>query len=211
MASPRRHVAELHGTNRTIAVAAAERIALTGPPGSGKTALVENLIHGRPLQPGQAAGRLLTDRYAYVPQHSDGLDEHTTALESVQAAAPTVEASAARRQLARVLLRANNANRLISTLTADERFHVCLARILLAGPALDLLAIDEPAAAFDTRSTGQLVEALHGYQGALIVISQRKDFLERLGVGRIIRLDHGGVLSKIQGWTPTTTDTGTNA
>lgn len=194
--APVRGVAELVGTNRTITVSPNLRFALTGAEGIGKTTLMENLIQSRPMQPGQAGGRLFTSSYEYLPQLGDTLDEHATALENVQAAAPTTSISIIRKHLARFLLRGNNANRLVSTIAADERSRISLARLLVAAPSAELLAIDEPAATCDPRATEQLVEALNNYQGALIVISSRRDFLARLGLDAVLRLGPRGTLSE---------------
>lgn len=204
-------VAELMGTNRTITVEPARRIALTGPRGIGKTGLMEDLIQGRSMQPGLAGGRLLTSRYAYLPQHGDTLDEHATALENVQAAAPTAAASVVRSHLARFLLRGNNANRLVSTIAADERLRITIACFLLAAQTAELLAIDEPAAAYHPRTTEQLVEALNSYRGALIVISPRREFLVRLGLDVVLKLDSHGVLGEDPAWAKETAPSGTNS
>lgn len=203
-------MAELIGTNRTISVEPVRRIALTGPQGIGKTALMENLFRGGSLQPGQAGGRLLTSRYPYLPQHGDTLDEHATALENVQAAAPTAAAQDVRKHLARFLLRGNNANRLISTIAADERFRISIASVLLAARSADLLVIDEPAAACSPRATERLVAALNSYRGALIVISPRREFLTRLGLDAVLSLDTNGALREDPSWATDTLTSGTN-
>lgn len=203
-------MAELIGTNRTISVEPVRRIALTGPEGIGKTALIENLIQGGSLQPGQAGGRLLTRRYAYLPQHGDTLDEHATALENVQAAAPSAGAQDVRRHLARFLLRGNNANRLVSTIAADERFRISIASVLLAARSADLLVIDEPVAACSPRATERLVAALNSYRGALIVISPRRELLTRLRLDVVLRLDTNGALSEDPSWTADTLPSSTN-
>jgi ATPase subunit of ABC transporter with duplicated ATPase domains len=187
-------VAELRGTSGSHIIRATERIGLTGAQGVGKTAVLEALIHGRPHVPGRAGGRLLTDRVGYWPQHGDILDQHSTALENIQAVARDVPPDVIRTQLARFLLRANNANRRVGNIPPDERFRVALARLLLAGPPPELLVLDEPARC-DKRATSRLVAALLSYPGALIVVSNREALLNRLDLDLILVLSGGGALT----------------
>ncbi|WP_307106477.1 ATP-binding cassette domain-containing protein [Arthrobacter globiformis] len=188
-------VAELQGTSGSHIIRATERIGLTGAQGVGKTAVLESLIHGRPHAPGRAGGRLLTDHVGYWPQHGDILDRHSTALENIQAVARDVPPDVIRTQLARFLLRANNANRRVSNIPPDERFRVALARLLLTGPPPELLVLDEPARC-DKRATSRLLAALLSYPGALIVVSNREALLNRLDLDLILVLNDSGALTE---------------
>ncbi len=181
-----RRLAELPGSAGPIIVQGPERIALDGPNGVGKTALLEALLAG-------AGGSLRTDRVGYLPQRLDHLDDTASAFDAVSVISGS-EPRVVRAQLARFLLDANCVARPIGTLSGGERFRVALAQLLLADPAPQLLLLDEPTNNLDLASVDQLVDALAGYRGAFIVVSHDDDFLARLGLTRTWAMPRRGEL-----------------
>ncbi|MFI8972323.1 ABC-F family ATP-binding cassette domain-containing protein [Nocardia asteroides] len=180
-----KRIAELSDGDRTVLIQGPERVAVVGPNGAGKSTLLGNLLHGR-------TGVLHTDRVGYLPQRLDGLDERLGALGNVHAVAPDTPPATIRNQLARLLLRGNSVERPVSTLSGGERFRVCLARLLLADPPAQLLVLDEPTNNLDIVTVDQLVEALAGYRGALLVVSHDLPFLRRIGIDTVVELDAAG-------------------
>ncbi|MEV6359398.1 ABC-F family ATP-binding cassette domain-containing protein [Nocardia asteroides] len=180
-----KRIAELSDGDRTVLIQGPERVAVVGPNGAGKSTLLGNLLHGR-------TGVLHTDRVGYLPQRLDGLDERLGALDNVHAVAPDTPPATIRNQLARLLLRGNSVERPVSTLSGGERFRVCLARLLLADPPAQLLVLDEPTNNLDIVTVDQLVEALAGYRGALLVVSHDLPFLRRIGIDTVVELDAAG-------------------
>ena len=191
-----RRIAELRGTNRSLAIQGPERIALAGPNGVGKTRLVETLLGLRSTDPGRASGVLHTDRVGYLSQRLDGLDDGATALENIRLVAPGVGDGQVRNQLGRLLIKGDNVNRAASTLSGGERFRVSLARLLFADPPAQLLVLDEPTNNLDMVSVDQLVDALNSYRGALLLVSHDDRFLARLGLTTIVTLDADGRLNE---------------
>jgi ATPase subunit of ABC transporter with duplicated ATPase domains len=174
-----RRLAELTIGDRSVVIQGPERVALTGPNGAGKTTMLEALVGGRGL---------FTDRVGYLPQRLDGVDEAATVLASIAAAAPQVPAGELRNRLARFLFRGASVERPVGSLSGGERFRVALARLLLADPPPQLLVLDEPTNNLDSRSVTQLVDALEGYRGAVLVVSHDRAFLDRLGIDSWLEL-----------------------
>jgi len=189
-----RRLAEITGGGRTIIVQGPERVALVGANGTGKSTLVEQLVHRTSPRPGRPYGTLLTERVGYLPQRLDGLDENASAIENVRAVAPETPPGTIRNQLARLLLRGASVDRPTSTLSGGERFRVALARLLLAEPPVQLLVLDEPTNNLDIASVGQLAEALDAYRGALLVVSHDIAFLQRIGIDTVLELSSDGSL-----------------
>lgn len=180
-------IAELPGVDRPVLVQGPERIALVGPNGAGKTTFLEALLR---------SDALLTDRVGYLPQRIDGLDEQATVLDTVHAAAPEAGPERIRGQLARFLLKGDSVHRPVGTLSGGERFRVALARLLLAEPPPQLVILDEPTNNLDLTSVDQLVDALRGYRGALMVVSHDDDFLGRLDLDRTLVMAGPGVVTE---------------
>ncbi|WP_435298886.1 ATP-binding cassette domain-containing protein [Timonella sp. A28] len=194
-----RRLASFSDSERTLYVQGPERVALVGANGSGKTTLLEHVVYGKqPLQ-GSAHAELFTQRCGYLPQRLDDLNESHSAVQNIQAVAPSMTAGEIRNQLARLLLRGESVNRPVSTLSGGERFRVSLAKLLFAEPVADILILDEPTNNLDMATVSQLVQALKSYRGALLVVSHDYNFLNQLELDSVIELDlpqNGGVLSQ---------------
>ena len=191
-----RRLLELDQDGRTTVVQGPERVALVGPNGAGKSTLLDHLVHGRPPAPGGPSGRLLTDRFGFLPQRLDGLDDEADAVANVRRAAAGVPDGTIRNQLGRLLLRGSSVDRAVGSLSGGERFRVALATLLLADPPSDLLILDEPTNNLDLPSVAQLTEALAAYRGALLVVSHDHLFLESLGLDQVLVLDAAGRLDR---------------
>jgi ATPase subunit of ABC transporter with duplicated ATPase domains len=171
---------------RGIVLRGPERVAIVGPNGVGKTSLLEEIVESLGHEEGGVA-------VGYLPQRLDGLDDRATVLESVRSGDMTD--GELRGRLARFLLRGAAVDRLVGSLSGGERFRVALARLLLADPPPQLLVLDEPTNSLDIQSVNQLVDALGGYRGALLVVSHDAAFLQRLGIDARYRMSPGGSLS----------------
>lgn len=162
-----------------------ERVALVGRNGIGKTRLLETLF--RPSTAGRGdvgdVGAVPhTDRIGYLPQRLDHLDDATSVLDTVRAAAPGTPPGDLRARLARFLFRGDASSRLVGDLSGGERFRVALAALLLADPPNQLLVLDEPTNSLDLASVDELVDALAAWTGGIVVVSHDDAFLDRLGI-----------------------------
>ncbi len=83
----------------------------------------------------------------------------------------------------------------VGNLSGGWKMRVALARILLMRP--DAMLLDEPSNHLDLESLIWLEGFLKAYEGALLMTSHDREFLNRI-VGRIIEID-GGVLTSYSG------------
>lgn len=83
----------------------------------------------------------------------------------------------------------------VGKLSGGWKMRVALARILLMRP--DVMLLDEPSNHLDIESLIWLEEFLHGYDGALMMTSHDRAFMNRI-VNKIIEID-GGQLTTYSG------------
>src|SRR3954468_24642674 len=83
----------------------------------------------------------------------------------------------------------------VGRLSGGWKMRVALARILLMRP--DAMLLDEPSNHLDIESLIWLEQFLHDYEGALLMTSHDREFMNRV-VGRIVEID-GGVLTSYSG------------
>jgi len=166
-------------------IAGPERVAVAGPNGSGKTTLIR-LAAGE-LAP--AAGRVrLAVPAALLDQQAAVLRPEETLMEAFARLNPGATANAAYASLARFLFRNRDAEKRVGALSGGERLRGALACVLSGPTPPQLLILDEPTNHLDLDSLGAVEAAIRGYDGALLVVSHDRDFLDAIGVEREIAL-----------------------
>ncbi len=166
-----------------------ERVAIAGPNGSGKTTLLK-LIRGE-LTPDAGTVRLGVNRWRCLDQRADLLAGSLSVLENFRRHAPALAETACRMILGRFLFRGDTVHKPAAALSGGERLRAALACVLSAAETPQLLLLDEPTNHLDLPSLANLEQALRGYTGALLVISHDGDFLDAVGIDRIIELGAG--------------------
>ncbi|TDD55988.1 ribosomal protection-like ABC-F family protein [Saccharopolyspora elongata] len=180
------------GDGVDLAIRGPERIALTGPNGTGKSSLLR-VINGD-LAPSGGSAKRADGRVAYLSQRLDLLDLDRTVLENLAAFAPGMPEAQRMHLLARFLFRGSRIHLPVGVLSGGERLRATLACVLFAEPAPQLLLLDEPTNNLDLLSIGQLESALTAYEGAFVVVSHDERFLAKIGVDRWLRLADGRLL-----------------
>ncbi|MDE0572218.1 ATP-binding cassette domain-containing protein [Demequina sp. B12] len=178
----RRDVASLDcriatGTHVSALIQGPERIVLSGPNGSGKTTLLRTLLgEWEPLD----GNVTVSVPCGYLPQRLDVLDPDRSVVDNVMARAVGAAPHEVREGLAKFLFRGDAGQAMARQLSGGERLRAALAAVLLARPAPQLLILDEPTNNLDFASRTHLLEALAGFQGAVIVVSHDAEFVEQL-------------------------------
>ncbi len=166
-------------------LAGPERVAVSGPNGTGKTTLI-GLATGD-LSPTAGEVRLGVP-VALLDQRAALLNDDETILENFRRLNPGATQNDAHAALARFLFRNTAAHQVAGTLSGGERLRAALACVLSAAAPPQLLILDEPTNHLDLASIEAVEAALSGYDGALLVISHDADFLEVIGIERKITL-----------------------
>jgi len=162
-----------------------ERVAVVGPNGAGKTTLIR-LAAGE-LAP--SAGRVTRGaRSVLFDQQTAILRDDQTILDNFRRLNPAATVNDAQAALARFLFRNTAAHQVVGSLSGGERLRAALACVLSGAEPPQLLILDEPTNHLDLQSIEAVEAALAGYDGALLVVSHDRDFLEAIGIEREIAL-----------------------
>ncbi|MDQ1485320.1 MAG: hypothetical protein QOJ62_1013, partial [Actinomycetota bacterium] len=167
----------------------ADRIAIRGPNGGGKSTLLQALLGRLPLAagtatigPGVVIGELDQVRRAF------GGTE--TVVEIMRGAAQLVPEEA-RTLLAKFGLKAVHVERPAGSLSAGERTRAGLA--LLMARKTNCLVLDEPTNHLDLSAIEQLEAAIADYHGTLLLVSHDRRLLEAVPTTRTLHIERGQV------------------
>jgi ATPase subunit of ABC transporter with duplicated ATPase domains len=159
---------------------------VSGANGSGKTSLLR-LALGNLTPTGGIVSRA-DGALAMLDQHVALLDPALDLVSNMRVHHPALTARQAHEVLARFAFRNRDALRPAATLSGGERLRAGLA-IATGGPvAPQLLLLDEPTNHLDIDALELLEAALAGYDGALLLVSHDRRFVEAVGYDREIRL-----------------------
>ena len=165
-----------------------DRIALLGRNGNGKTTLARLLAAQLSPMEGSvtASGKM---RVGYFTQYQvEELHGDDTPLQHMTRAMEGKTPGAVRAQLGRFGFAGDKATTLVGKLSGGERARLALALITRDAP--HLLILDEPTNHLDVDAREALVQALNGYDGAVILISHDRHMVE-LTADRLVLVDHG--------------------
>ena len=164
-----------------------EKFLIVGENGIGKSTLLK-LIMGI-LTPDQGEVELTekTD-IAYYAQELELLDEEKTIIENLFNDYPTKQI---RSILGRFLFKGDDVFKKVKVLSPGEKARVALAKISLE--KANLLLLDEPTNHLDPDTQKVIGEYFKTYQGTMIVVSHNPEFVDYLGVSRILTLPEGKI------------------
>jgi ATPase subunit of ABC transporter with duplicated ATPase domains len=176
----------------------ADRVAITGPNGGGKSTLLGALFGQLPLHDGrQWVGPSVV--VGELDQHRARLDAGRDLLSGFTAATG-LPGEAARSTLAKFGLGASHVARWPMALSPGERTRALLAALMASGT--NCLVFDEPTNHLDLPAIEALEQALEQFEGTLLVVSHDRWLLESLTVNRTWVVEGGRVHESSQGGRP---------
>ncbi len=165
-----------------------ERVGLLGANGSGKSVLFRCIL-GEEEPTGGVIKLGPSVQVGYYAQHQETLDPARTLIEEIWDARSMSE-QAAVSFLRRFLFPYQRVRDSVATLSGGERSRLQLAKLMLSGA--NFLLLDEPTNNLDLPSCEVLEQALHEFEGTVLVISHDRYFLDRT-VERIVELEDGSL------------------
>ena len=162
----------------TFRIERGERLAIVGPNGAGKTTLLRTILAQQPVASGHlrlASGAVI----GYLAQDDGALAEAASQLSPVEALrrANAMSEVEANNFLHRFLLSRDQLHTPLSRLSYGERRRFALAGLIARGT--NLLLLDEPTNHLDLPSRDAFEAAFSSYDGAAIVVTHDRYFIER--------------------------------
>src|SRR5579883_1650450 len=165
---------------------------------AGRSAVAEVMDGAGPVSEVAAELRALEAAMA-DPDRADEMDDIIARYGDAQARFEELDGYAlegrAREVLAGLSFSAEMMDGDVGALSGGWKMRVALARILLMRP--DAMLLDEPSNHLDIESLIWLEAFLKGYEGALLMTSHDREFMNRV-VGKVIEID-GGTLTTYSG------------
>ena len=153
-----------------------DRIALLGANGNGKSTLLKVLAGRLRVRAGlvQKSGKL---KIGYFAQHqTDELSVQSTPLETLKTLMPKATETVVRAQLGRLGFGEDKAETRIGALSGGEKARLLFA--LISREAPHIILMDEPTNHLDVDSRQALVQAINGYEGAVILVTHDPHLVE---------------------------------
>ena len=163
-----------------------EKFLVVGKNGVGKSTLLKLIIGQLKPDSGEIELGNKTEIGYYAQEH-ELLENSKTVLENFS------DINISQRQLRSVLGRflffGDDVFKKIAVLSPGERSRVALAKLSLKGA--NLLVLDEPTNHLDPETQMIIAETFKTFTGTMLVVSHNPDFVDNLGVERILVLPKG--------------------
>jgi ATPase subunit of ABC transporter with duplicated ATPase domains len=171
-----------------LAVDRGAKVVVLGLNGAGKTTLLRLLAGEETPDTGAVlAGHGL--RTGYYAQEHDTLDLAATVWENVRHASPDAPEQELRNLLGSFMFSGDQLSQPARTLSGGEKTRLALAG--LVSSTANVLLLDEPTNNLDPASREQVLDALHRFTGAVVLVTHDSGAVEALNPDKVIVLPDG--------------------
>jgi ATPase subunit of ABC transporter with duplicated ATPase domains len=175
-------------TDVNVAVDRGSRVVILGLNGAGKTTLLRLLAGVEQPDTGKVtAGHGL--KLGYYAQEHETLETERSVLEHMRTAAPDLIDSEHRKVLGSFLFSGDDVEKPAGVLSGGEKTRLALALLVVSGA--NVLLLDEPTNNLDPASREEILAALRGFKGAIVLVTHDEGAVEALSPERVIVLPDG--------------------
>lgn len=180
---------ELLYENLTFDLTRGEKLLIVGENGIGKTTLLK-LIMGI-LKPNEGIIKISEKtNIGYYAQEHEILDPNKTILANFSSF--DMADYEVRRFMGNFLFTGDDIYKKVGILSPGERSRVALAKIALLGA--NTLLLDEPTNHLDPMTQLIISDTFKKYEGTMLVVSHNLEFVENLGIDRMLLLPSGRIM-----------------
>ncbi len=163
--------------NLDLEICRGEKIGIIGPNGVGKTTLLKMAM--RRLEPDSGEIRLYENlQIGYYDQEMADLDRELTVIQTIAPRYTSAQEKQIRSFLAAFLFTGDEVFKRVGDLSGGEQSRITLAALVWRNP--QVLVLDEPTNHLDIPGKEALEEALIAYEGAILLVSHDRYFLDRV-------------------------------
>lgn len=171
--------------NVDLIIPRGEKIVLFGVNGAGKSTLTRIIAGFDTSFEGEVKPGHLVDRKYYAQNQAEELNPDITVLETMEQSASGEILKNLRTILGSFLFRGDDVFKKVGVLSGGEKSRLALAKMLIE-PS-NFLILDEPTNHLDMRSKEVLMNALHKYNGTVLIVSHDREFIDGI-VDRVIEV-----------------------
>ena len=171
-----------------LAIDRGSRVVVLGLNGAGKTTLLRVLANVEQPDTGDVtAGHGL--RLGYYAQEHETLDPQASVLANLLHSSESLGEQEARNVLGSFLFSGDTVEQLAGTLSGGEKTRLALAMLVVSGA--NVLLLDEPTNNLDPASREEILGALAGYEGAVVLVTHDEGAVTALNPERVLLLPDG--------------------
>jgi ATPase subunit of ABC transporter with duplicated ATPase domains len=175
-------------TDVDLAIDRGSRVVILGLNGAGKTTLLRILAgvdaaDTGEVQPGHGL------KLAYYAQEHETLDAERTVLQNMMTAAADMPEVEARKVLGSFLFSGDDVHKPAGVLSGGEKTRLALATLVVS--SANVLLLDEPTNNLDPASREEILRALAGYEGAVVLVTHDEGAVRALNPERVLLLPDG--------------------
>jgi ATPase subunit of ABC transporter with duplicated ATPase domains len=175
-------------TGVDLSIDKGSRVVILGLNGAGKTTLLRILAGAETADAGAVEpGHGL--KLGYFAQEHDTIDGLASVWENIRHAAPDTGEQDLRSLLGAFMFTGPQLDQPAGTLSGGEKTRLALAILVVS--SANVLLLDEPTNNLDPASREEVLAAIRGYQGAIVLVTHDEGAVRALHPDRVLILPDG--------------------